>query len=80
MSATKLRVLRAACDAAGGAAALAEHLGVSEPMLRKYMNGVFPLPDPLFLRAVDYVLVEREPHPPVSSAVAPAPLDPRQES
>lgn len=60
MSATKHRLLLAACDAAGGAGPLAQALGLSEAMLRKYMSGAFPLPDPLLLRAVDFILEERE--------------------
>lgn len=60
MSSTKVELLRAACAAAGGARPLADRLGVSEPILRKYMAGSFPLPDFLLLRAVDVLLEERE--------------------
>lgn len=68
MSATKVRVLHVASDMAGGSGPLAERLGISEGMLRKYVAGVFPLPDSLFLRAVDLILMEREPHPAHGSA------------
>ena len=60
MSATKLRVLKAAAEAAGGTGPLAAHLGVSEPMLRRYLSGDFPPPDSLFLRAVDFILPEAD--------------------
>ncbi|HXS52369.1 MAG TPA: hypothetical protein VN782_07550 [Usitatibacter sp.] len=57
---TKAALLDAACQAAGGLAALAGRLGISEAMLRKCMSGTFAMPDPLFLRAVDVLLEERE--------------------
>jgi len=57
---TKAALLKAACDAAGGMSALAPRLGISEAMLRKCMSGAFEMPDPLFLRAVDVLLAERE--------------------
>jgi hypothetical protein len=66
---TKSRLLHAACELAGGSAALAARLGVSEAMLRKYMSGVFSMPDNLLLRAVDLLLEERE----QSAELAPPP-------
>jgi len=57
---TKVALLEAACQAAGGAPALAARLGISEAMLRKWMSGTLSMPDPLFLRAVDVLLEERE--------------------
>jgi len=60
MSATTQRILQAACEIAGGAEALAARLGISEPMLRKYLSGAFPVPDPLLLRTMDIVLADRE--------------------
>ena len=58
MNETKQRLLQAACEAAGGSARLALRLGVSETMLQKCLSGQFPVPDPLFLTAVDFY-VER---------------------
>lgn len=60
MSATKLRLLRAACDSAGGIAALADRLGMGEAMLHKYISGELSVPDPLLLRALDFILAERQ--------------------
>jgi hypothetical protein len=60
MSATKVRLLQAASEAAGGTGPLSDRLGISEAMLRKYISGVFPLPDPLLLRAVDFILQDRD--------------------
>ena len=60
MSAATIRILQAAADISGGVDPLAERLAISAPMLRKYMSGAFPLPDPLLLLAVDIVLADRE--------------------
>lgn len=67
MSATSLRLLRAAAEAAGGTDLLAARLGISEAMLRKYMAGTFPLPDPVLLRTVDFILESRDAGFPLSS-------------
>ena len=67
MSSTQPKLLQAASDVAGGTGPLAERLGISELMLRKYMTGAFPLPDLLLLRALDLILEHRE----ARAAVAP---------
>jgi len=64
VSGTKMRVLQAACEAAGGTRELAAYLSISEAMLRRYLSGGFPLPDPLFLASVDFVLARKEPQVP----------------
>ena len=58
---TKARLLQAACEAAGDAHRLAGRLGISEAMLRKYLGAQFPVPDPVFLTAVDFLLEKRGP-------------------
>jgi hypothetical protein len=60
MSSTPPRLLRAACQVAGGTAALSERLGVSETMLERFMAGTFPVPDRVLLGAVDVMLQERD--------------------
>ena len=60
MSSTPPRLLRAACQVAGGTAALSERLGVSETMLERFMAGAFPIPDRVLLAAVDLMLQERD--------------------
>lgn len=57
---TTLKLLEAACEIAGGRQALADRLGIGEPLLSRFMNGTRPLPDSLFLRAVDIVLGDRD--------------------
>ena len=74
MSSTPPRLLRAACQAAGGAAALSERLGISQTMLERFMAGTFPVPDRVLLAAVDLMLQEREarlPSPPPGAPAAP---------
>jgi hypothetical protein len=60
VSATAVRLLRAASDMLGGAKALAQRLGIRETLLHQFMAGVHDLPDPLLLRAVDIILEERQ--------------------
>jgi hypothetical protein len=72
MSSTKVRLLEAASEAAGGTGSLALRLGISHAMLRKYLSGAFPLPDPLLLRALDFILVEREKEIPFVHPASPA--------
>ena len=60
MNDTKARLLQAACEAAGGTPALAALLGISEPMLRKYLCARFPMPDLLLLAAVDLIEQRRD--------------------
>lgn len=73
MSATKLQLLRAACEVAGGSAALAERLGISHAMLRKYMASGFELPDGLLLRTVDVILADHEARLGAPPAAVPSP-------
>jgi len=61
----RVRLLHAASQVAGGVTPLAERLGISEAMLRKYVAGVFPLPDPLLLQALDFIEEHREAGPSV---------------
>lgn len=60
MSATTVRLLKAASEIAGGNRALADRLGVSEALLSKFMADSRQLPDPLLLRAVDIILADRQ--------------------
>ena len=74
MSSTPPRLLRAACQVAGGTAALSERLGISETMLERFMDGTFPIPDRVLLAAVDVMLQEREARlPGLPPAAAPSP-------
>jgi len=78
MSSTPPRLLRAACQAAGGTAALAERLGISQTMLERFMAGTFPVPDRVLLVAVDVMLQEREarlPGPPPDAPPGPGAED-----
>jgi hypothetical protein len=70
MSSTPARLLRAACQVAGGTTGLSERLGVSETMLERFMSGTFPVPDRVLLAAVDLMLQERETRLPGASAGA----------
>lgn len=67
MSATTVKLLKAAAEIAGGTRALAQRLGIGEILLSKFMSGA-GLPDALLLRAVDLILEHREapPSPPAS--------------
>ena len=60
MSTTTMQLLRAASEIAGGKKPLAERLGISEALLAKFMTDSLELPDPLLLRAVDIILVDRQ--------------------
>ena len=60
MSATTVRLLKAASEIAGGNRALADRLGISEALLSKFMADSRQLPDPLLLRAVDIILADRQ--------------------
>ena len=51
------RTLRHACMIIGGVVALATHLGVSEPALRSWMEGSEPPPEPIFIQALEVVLL-----------------------
>jgi hypothetical protein len=60
MSKTKIRLLHAACTAAGGSPALAERLGISEALLQMYLSDAFDLPDALYLIALDVLQESRD--------------------
>jgi len=59
MSVSTVRLLSAAAEIVGGREALAEHLGIGERMLAKFMADLRPLPDPLLLKVVDIILAYR---------------------
>jgi hypothetical protein len=59
MSATTVRLLKAASEIAGGDKALAVRLGVDASTLRSFLDDVRQLPDSLLLRAVDIILADR---------------------
>ena len=60
MSATSVKLLKAAAEVAGGNGLLAAQLGVSEKLLVIFMADQRELPDPLLLRAVDIILADRQ--------------------
>ncbi len=60
MSATTVRLLKAASEIVGGDRRLADHLGIDETLLAKYMTDHPELPDALLLRTVDIILAERQ--------------------
>ena len=62
-------LLRTAAEIVGGERQLADRLGISETLLSKFIDDGLPLPDTLFLRAVDIVLSQR--HAELSPGVAP---------
>lgn len=59
MSATTVRLLKAACEVAGGEKELAQQLGIAESLLWRFMSDRRQLPDALLLRAVDIILADR---------------------
>ena len=71
MSAITVQLLQVASEIAGGDAALAKDLGISERLLARFMAGHRELPDPLLLRAVDIVLADRQSRLPSASELAP---------
>ena len=50
------RVLARAAAKLGGVEALAEHLAIRQRLLQSYITGAEPVPDALFLRAIDIIL------------------------
>lgn len=50
------RVLARAAAMMGGAEQLAAHLKISHRVLQHYLVGTEPVPDALFLRAIDVIL------------------------
>jgi transcriptional regulator with XRE-family HTH domain len=70
LSASTVKLLRAAAEITGGHAALAERLGVDEALLSKYLADGRELPDVLLLRVVDIILTDRRPPSPGSAQLA----------
>ena len=62
MSASTVKLLQAAAEIAGGSRALADHLGITETLLFKFLADSPELPDTLLLPAVDIILEDRESH------------------
>jgi hypothetical protein len=60
MSATTVKVLQAAAEIVGGNRALADHLGIRERLLARFLADRNELPDALLLRVVDIILEERQ--------------------
>ncbi len=60
MSATTVRLLKAASEIVGGDRRLADHLGIDETLLAKFMADHRELPDALLLRTVDIILADRQ--------------------
>jgi hypothetical protein len=75
MSAT-LRLLQAASKIAGGDRALAQYLGIHEPLLLKLLENPATFPDALLLRVIDLILADREALP-VSDTIEKSALPPR---
>ena len=59
MSATTVKLLRAASEIVGGDESLAKHLGVGEKLFESFATDLAQLPDVLLLRAVDIILADR---------------------
>jgi hypothetical protein len=55
-----LRVLRAAVDIAGGKAPLAAYLGVSGLKLESWLASFAPIPEEVFLKALDVTMGDVE--------------------
>ena len=61
VEAARMVFARAAAQA-GGPAALGIRLGLSQRLIRHYIEGREPIPEPLLLRVIDLILAEL-PHP-----------------
>jgi hypothetical protein len=59
MSATTVKLLKAASEIVGGNRTLALRLGIGERLLSQFMADDRELPDLLLLRAVDIILSDR---------------------
>ena len=70
MSATTVKLLRAAAEIVGGEEALSERLGIAETLLAKFMADICELPDQLLLRTVDIILEDRQSRLPVPDSRA----------
>jgi len=55
------RVLARAAAKLGGVESLAERLEISQRLLQYYITGREPVPDVLFMRAIDVILEEEPP-------------------
>jgi hypothetical protein len=51
------RTLHRACIILGGVAPLVEKLGVEQPEAERWLRGDEPVPEPIFLQAVEIVLL-----------------------
>ena len=60
MSTTTVRLLKAASEIVGGDKRLADHLGIDETLLAKFMADRRELPDALLLPTVDIILADRQ--------------------
>ena len=60
MSATSVKLLRAAAEIVGGEDALAERLGITFSRMAALLADRVPLPDSLLLKAVDIILDDRQ--------------------
>lgn len=60
MSATTVKLLKAASEIVGGNRTLALRLGIGERLLSQFMADDRELPDLLLLRAVDIILSDRQ--------------------
>jgi hypothetical protein len=60
-------VLRKAAQKVGGMKQLADALGVRTNTLQLYIDGAQPVPEALYLRAVDIVLGDPDKPPPAST-------------
>jgi hypothetical protein len=70
VSATTIKLLQTASEIAGGDAALANRLGISERLLARFMADRIELPDQLLLLAVDIVVADRQSRLPLTSHLA----------
>jgi DNA-binding transcriptional regulator YdaS (Cro superfamily) len=68
MSATSVKLLKAASRIMGGDLELAARLGIDATLLAAYLAGTRPLPDSLLLSTVDVLLAERASRAQVDSA------------
>jgi hypothetical protein len=80
MSASTVKLLRAAVEIAGGAPALAQRLGISEKALGIFLADARELPDAVLLRAVDIILEDRESRGPFIGGAAAQYLPPEEPS
>jgi hypothetical protein len=55
-----LRAIHRACILLGGAAQLAAHLNVAEPLVRNWLDGELEPPESAFLAAVEILLLGAE--------------------